>query len=127
MMDRQDVVAEVITYNLDTLQSGPANVQLATEHTMRVAPDLGLTEQQAHAISTGEQQGSLLLHVPCFNLSVSLCFSAGVHRTDQTLSQASSAARLDVGSAKPSDRCIAREDALLAMTPACTAACAASD
>jgi hypothetical protein len=52
---RQEVIAQLQTYSLDTLQSDPSFLEAATQSTMRVAPHLGLTEQQAYAIATGAQ------------------------------------------------------------------------
>lgn len=64
VLGRLDVLANVQSFQLETLQSDPAYLQAATEHTMQVAPDLGLTDQQAHAIATGRRVMSVrsMLH-----------------------------------------------------------------
>lgn len=53
VLGRKDVVAGLVTYNLDTLQSDPANLKAATQRTTELACDLRLTTQQCHTISTG--------------------------------------------------------------------------
>lgn len=59
MLGRLDVVANAQSFQMETLLSDPAYLQAATEHTLQVAPDLGLTDQQAHAIATGRRAMSV--------------------------------------------------------------------
>jgi hypothetical protein len=53
VLGRKDVVAGLVTYNLDTLQSDPANLKPATQRTLELSGDLRLTTQQCDTISTG--------------------------------------------------------------------------
>lgn len=57
MFHKADVVAKYQCYNLETMQSDPSFLEEATEHTLGVAPHMGLTQQQGHAISAGERAG----------------------------------------------------------------------
>lgn len=60
---RQEVIAQLQTFSLDTLQSEPSFLEAATQSTMRVAPHLGLTEQQACVIATGGQGVAMLCYM----------------------------------------------------------------
>lgn len=62
MFGKQNVLASVQSYNLETMQSCAANLQAATDHTLQVASELGLTAQQGHNIATGEG------HMACWSL-----------------------------------------------------------
>lgn len=60
-IDRQKVIAIAVGYRLDTLESGSGYAEQALQNTLKVAPHLGLTEEQQRIIAAGtELQVSLL-------------------------------------------------------------------